>query len=187
MQAIGHRAAVDRVQRLEGQIGLRRHLLQHLARMQLVLRGQDGFRRCAGQAQFFGHKRSGQGTELLVMRDDSAPAQPPATPGQASGKAMQVEVDQVCVAGKGEQVETRMIEACPVAQGFEGPGVPVEGEEQPDAGSCTWIESAGATHRHVRPTARAAQGKIARTSSTATRPGESRSLQSRTCASVVPA
>ncbi len=133
-QAVGHRAAVARVQRGERQAGLGAHLLQHLARMQLVLAGQDGGHRRAGQAGGLGHQGGGQRAELLMVRHHAGPATRPGAPRLCRRKALQVEADQPRIAGEREQVEPRFVELEGVSLPGKAQRVPVVVEQQADPG-----------------------------------------------------
>ena len=105
MQAFGHRLAIRRVKRAKRQIGLRAHLLQHLARVQFVLARQHRLDRRTRPAHAFGQQRGGQRAELLMVREHRAPARRAGAALQARHETLNVESNQTRIAGKTEQVE----------------------------------------------------------------------------------
>ena len=178
MQALGHVLAIGHVQGQEIDVGLGRHRLQHPARMQLVLRGQDRFGRGTGQPQVLGHQGGGQGAELLMVGQHRRPAPALAAPGLPGRKAQQIEADQRGIAGKAEQVEAGAVEARLMAQPGKGLGVPVMVEQQADLRRLEgphWRQAWRVAGRQRRQAARAPQGSKARASRPASRPGLARS------------
>ena len=104
-------AVVRRRAAAKRHIGLGRHLLQHLARVQLVLAGQHRLHRRARPAHALGQQGGGQGAELLVVGGHRLPAGaggPRAA--RRSTKRLQVEAGQAGVAGKTEQVEAGAVD-----------------------------------------------------------------------------
>ena len=129
-----------RIQASEAKVGIGRNLRQHAPRVQLVLRGEDAFRRRARQPEPLGHQRRGQGAELLVMRKDSLPAAPPPARRLPRREAFEVERRQLELAREREQVEAGMIAAHRATGRAEPPhrlSIPVVSEEPADAGRGT--------------------------------------------------
>lgn len=81
----------QRVEGAEGHVRLRAHALQHPPGMQLVLAGQDGLGRRAGQAAALGHHRRAQRALEFMMREHRRPAVAPRGTGLQVGKAIEVE------------------------------------------------------------------------------------------------
>ena len=134
--AVRHRAAITGIECGKRHIGLEAHLLQHLARMQLVLAGQDGGHRCTGQAGLLGHQGCRQGTKLFVVRHHTGPASFLGTPCLARRKALQIKADEPGVAGKGEQVKPSGVELELTGQPAKTQRVPVVVEKQPNTRCC---------------------------------------------------
>ncbi|MDT4853396.1 hypothetical protein FQZ97_876610 [compost metagenome] len=134
-QARGNGRAVFGVQQLERHVRFRRHALQNLARVELVLAGQDGGHRRTRPAHALGQQGRGQRAELFVAGNDGVPASRRRATRQAIDETADVEPGQARVAGEGEQIKTVFVEAVALraGQALVRHGVPVVVEEQQGA------------------------------------------------------
>lgn len=124
----------QRVDGAEGHVRLGAYALQHPPRMQLVLAGEDGLGRCAGQAAALGHHRRAQRSLEFMVREHRHPAVAARGTGLQIGEAVEIEgrharlaqqaagVQAAAVEMQARSLETRMRE-----------GVVVLVEQQADA------------------------------------------------------
>jgi hypothetical protein len=92
--------AVARGHQPKAGVGFGRHLLQHAARMQLVLAGQHGMHRRAGPAHALGQQGGGQGAELLVVGRHRLPAGARRAAGEAVDEALRSKPGRRALLGK---------------------------------------------------------------------------------------
>ncbi len=138
-QRVGVAAAAQRIERDIRDVGLRADLLQHLPRIQLVLAGQDRFRRRAGQAAALGHQCRHQRTLKFMMRQHAGPALAPRTAGLQIGKAVDIETRNAELAEQPGGIEATPVETqCRVLQPRMGDGVIVLVKQQADAARRRW-------------------------------------------------
>jgi hypothetical protein len=182
---VGHSLAVARGHQPKAGVGFGRHLLQHAARVQLVLAGEHGMHRRPGPAHALGQQGGGQGAELLVVGRHRLPAGARRAAGEAVDEACQVEAGQACVAGKAEQVKAGMIVRELRGTATETQPVPVVVEQHQAARR----RGAHALALSLRPRVSSlpSQGSRASASKEPSTCGECRSESSRTWPSSVPA
>lgn len=124
----------QRVEGAEGHVRLGAYPLQHPPCMQLVLAGQDGLGRRAGQAAALGHHRRAQRTLEFMMREHRRPAVAARGTGLKIGKAVEVEGGHARLAQQAAGVQAAPVELQAVAlETRMRQGVIVLVEQQADA------------------------------------------------------
>ncbi len=105
---VGRRQRIDAVKR---DIGFRTDLLQHRARVQLVLAGEDGLGRGARQPAALGHQRCAERALEFVMRQHPRPAMAARRSGLHVGEAVEVEGGHAELAQQAAAMKTAAVEA----------------------------------------------------------------------------
>ncbi len=109
-QIVGQAAYLQRIDGAKAYVRFRTGLPQQLPHVQLVLAGDDGFRRGAGQAAALGDQCGSQRALELVVRQHRAPAMAAGGRGLQVGKAVEVEARHTELAEQPAGVEAAPVE-----------------------------------------------------------------------------
>lgn len=109
LQVVRH-ALRQRIQHAKSDIRFGTHALKHLARIQLVMAGEDRFRRRAGQAAALGHQRGTERALKFLMRQHGGPAAPARLCSNAIGKALEIKAQQLQLARQPADVVAALVD-----------------------------------------------------------------------------